>query len=110
MIRYRFSFAVILLVFSLVFSSGVYSAAAALLQNGTPPACCDNDPTCPATPAESPGTAPGCECISCLSFILSASPSQPELKQFPTLSSFCRFIQLPPPGYVRTIDYPPEFA
>lgn len=110
MIRHRFFFALILLVISLVFSSGAHATVTALFKSGTPPACCDHDSSCPTAPFESSSPAQGCECTSCISFILSPSPSQPDRKGFQTIASFSSFVRFPPPEYVKTIDYPPELS
>ena len=110
MISYRFSLNLILLLISLVLTSGAHSTVTALLQDGTSSVCCDIDTASPATPLEVPCSAPDCQCIACLSFVVPARSPQPALNGFPTASSFNYADKTPPPEYVKTIDYPPEFS
>ena len=110
MIRYRFLFALVLLVISLVLTSGTGATAMTLLQESVPPACCEADLDDSAAPFEAPCSEPDCQCFSCLAFVVPVCSRQPVYDSFHAISSFSRFVTAPPLEYFKTIDYPPEFS
>ena len=110
MIRYRIFFAHILLVISLVLTSGAIATAAALLQGGAPTACCKADTGSSTIPLDVPCSEPDCQCISCLVCVVTVCSRQPAYNGFHAASSFSRIVKAPPLEYIKTIDYPPEFS
>lgn len=110
MIRYRYLFALILLVISLVQTSGGIATAAALLQSGAQPACCEADANGSSAPLEVPCSESDCQCLSCLAFVVPLCSRQPAYKGFLASSSFNLLVAVPPVGYFKSIDYPPEFS
>lgn len=110
MIRYRYFFALILLVISLVLTSGGIATAAALLQSEAQPACCEADANGSSTPLEVPCSEPDCQCLSCLAFVVPVSLRQSAFKEFLASSPFNLLVEVPPIGYFKSIDYPPEFS
>ena len=109
MIRYRYFFAVFLLVMSLVLTSGITAAAMEFLQAGSATACCDFDVDSESTPFDAPCSEPSCQCISCLTFVAVYS-RQPVYSGFHSTFVFNSLTKAPPHEYFNTIDYPPELS
>lgn len=110
MIRYRNFFALVLLVMSLVLTSGATATAMELLQAGDETACCVTDTDSETTPFDAPCSEPGCQCISCLTFVVPMCSYRKMLIAFLAVSVFDRHEKLPPLEYYKSIDYPPEFS
>lgn len=110
MARYRFLFVRVLLVISLALPGAANAAAAALLQEGTLPACCETDTERPTAPLDVPCSVPDCQCISCLAFMMPVYSRQPAYNGLFAASSFSRLATAPSLEYFKTIDYPPEFS
>jgi len=110
MIRLRFLSALILLVVSLVLTSGASATATALLQEGAATDCCDAAADKPAAPFDVPCSEPDCQCITCLAFVVTLHSRLPVYNGYHATSSFNRLFSVLPHEYVKTIDYPPEFS
>ena len=108
MIRYRFLFAHILLVISLLLTSGTSATALALLQEGVAQGCCEAEANIPSSPLENPCSEPDCQCTSCFTFVMPLHPRNSLYNSSDRTSSFCTLVRTPPPEYAKTIDYPPE--
>lgn len=110
MIQFRFISALILLVISLVLTNGAGATVATLLQEGTAAACCEFDADKSNKPLDVPCSEPGCQCISCLSFVMPLYVYQPAYNNSPAASAFNSLIKTPPLEYFKKIDYPPELS
>lgn len=108
MIRYRFLFANILLVISLLLTSGTSAVALVLIQEGAAQGCCEAEANIPASPLENPCSEPDCQCTSCFTFVMSLHPRNSLYQNSDGTSSFSALVITPPPEYAQTIDYPPE--
>lgn len=110
MIQFRFIFALILLVISLVLTSGAGATVASLLQEGTASTCCEVDANKSNSPLDVPCSEPDCQCISCLSFVMPLYSYQPTYNDSHATSSFNSLVKTPPLEYFKKIDYPPELS
>lgn len=108
MMRYRYLFAIMMLVMSLVLTSGMTAAAMEFLQKGSATTCCDTDADSESTPFDAPCSEPSCQCISCLSFVVAEYSRQPAYNGFHSNSVFNSLTKAPPHEYFKTIDYRPE--
>jgi len=95
------------LLLSIFMFSGVVSSSVVLADQGTPGQCCDEE-SAPANPVNEAECA-DCGCLSCVTVIYLSSPINPAL----SVTSFqpqWRILAEHPSGYLRSIDYPPEFV
>ena len=108
MIQFRFISALILLVISLLLTSGTGATVASLLQEGKAPACCDADTDKSNLPLDAPCSEPDCQCLSCFAFVMPLDPYKSANNGFHAVSSYNLLVKTPPLEYFKAIDYPPE--
>jgi len=95
------------LLLSIFMFSGVVSSSVVLADQGTPGQCCDEEsaPVNPVNEAE----CVDCGCLECVSAIHLSDP----INSAPSVTSFqpqWLLLTEHPSGYLRSIDYPPEFV
>lgn len=110
MIRLRYAAALILLVISVLLTSGASATVTSILHEGAVPSCCDADRDGSESPLDAPCSGPDCQCISCLYFVMTLQSCQPAYDGWHDTLSYNTLVKTPPLEYFKAIDYPPEFS
>lgn len=95
------------LLLSIFMFSGVVSSSVVLADQGTLGQCCDEE-SAPANPVNE-AECVDCGCLGCFSAIHLSTP----INSAPSVISFQQqwlLLAEHPSGYLRSIDYPPEFV